>query len=529
MVPLPPSPAPSISVSMATPSTNRPSIRTTLVTEAETEITRTETVTRDITRDIERILREIRELDHLRGEETHGVAENVRIIRDELRLLSEYVRNRLMTTERVVVTPAAAPTVVHRDRSVGGRSDISEPRVTPAGPRDRPHLIPVEMSPPLTRTPSITSSASGLSYLSSHHSDDDLLYGEHEAVEGEEYELPSSLAWSSSSPSSPSSDLTPSLVSSSEPSPGPTLSLTSSSLTPTPPPSSPTPSTSSSSTARPVESPSFSVLRDMLANLREQMNGLWEGQSSTHQMLDELRQSRPMPQDNAEVLERLDTIESLLQRVIERTESVNERRTTEAVRERETRRPRVESVSESSTDADSLYRRWSDLLHRPDHTRIHAPTPRHVGPSLDEQLLELLGAPPSQRPAGVQPPPPLIPFMYQPTQRPSRSRSASPDLERSTTAPPFTAPVIFSPETIHDRPLRRPHPRAQFRPPPRGHPPAERPEPPVVPVAQPPLTHTPQPMHTMGDAPAERVPHVQPAYPVVVSILFSSLLFLILL
>jgi len=99
------------------------------------------------------------------------IAENVRIIRDELRLLSEYVRNGLMTTERIVVTPAAAPTVVHRDRSVGGRSDISEPRITPAGPRDRPHLIPVEMSPPLTRTPSITSSASGLSYLSSHHSD----------------------------------------------------------------------------------------------------------------------------------------------------------------------------------------------------------------------------------------------------------------------------------------------------------------------------------------------------------------------
>ena len=76
---------------MATPSTNRPSIHTTLVTEAETEVTRTETVTRDITRDIERILHEIRELDHLRGEETHGVTENVCIIHDELQLLSEYL------------------------------------------------------------------------------------------------------------------------------------------------------------------------------------------------------------------------------------------------------------------------------------------------------------------------------------------------------------------------------------------------------------------------------------------------------
>ncbi|KIM50700.1 hypothetical protein SCLCIDRAFT_34063 [Scleroderma citrinum Foug A] len=123
-----------------------------------------------------------------------------------------------------------------------------------------------------------------------------------------------------------------------------------------PPPPSPTPSTSSSSTARPVESPSFSVLCNMLANLREQMNALWEGQLSTHQMLDELWQSRPIPQDNAEVLECLDTIESLLQRVIERTESVTERRMVEMVQERETRRPRVELISESSTDEDSLFR-----------------------------------------------------------------------------------------------------------------------------------------------------------------------------
>ena len=73
-------------------------------------------------------------------------------------------------------------------------------------------------------------------------------------------------------------------------------------------------------------------------------------------MLDKLRQSRPIPQDNAEVLERLDTIKSLLQRVIERTESVTERHMVETVQECETRRPRVESISESLTDEDSLFR-----------------------------------------------------------------------------------------------------------------------------------------------------------------------------
>ena len=64
-----------------------------------------------------------------------------------------------MTTERIVITPATPPTVAHRDRSAGGNSDKSEPRITLAGPSDCPHLIPVEMvrGLPLTQTPSITS------------------------------------------------------------------------------------------------------------------------------------------------------------------------------------------------------------------------------------------------------------------------------------------------------------------------------------------------------------------------------------
>lgn len=103
-------------------------------------------------------------------------------------------------------SPAALPTVVHRERSVGESNDVSEPRITPTGPRDHPHLIPVKMSPPLIQTPSIIPSASGLLCLSSHHSDNDLLYGEHEVVEGEEYKLLSLFSLSLLSPSSLSSD-----------------------------------------------------------------------------------------------------------------------------------------------------------------------------------------------------------------------------------------------------------------------------------------------------------------------------------
>ena len=66
---------------------------------------------------------------------------------------------------------------------------------------------------------------------------------------------------------------------------------------------------------------------------------------------------------------------------------------------------------------------------------------------------------------------------------------------------------------MHGRPLRRPHRRAQFILPPRAHPPPpDRPEQPaVIPVAQPGASHTPQPMHIMGDALGERIPHVHPA------------------
>ncbi|KAI6020171.1 hypothetical protein PISMIDRAFT_203785 [Pisolithus microcarpus 441] len=504
MLPLPASPAPSISVSFPTPSTRLPSIHTTL--ETIPDVIEAETVTHDI----ERILEQIRELDHYRSEETHEISENVRTIRDELRALSEFLRNRLTSTERTIVCERPRPPpAVHQDRSVGGSSVISEPRPAPAGPRERPGLIPIEVSPPLRRALSIVSSDSGMSYLSSHHSDDLSLMVEEEGL-GEEYVIPGSPSWSSSSsPSSPSSQITPSLVSSSEPSPGPTLSLTSSS-SPTPPPASPTPSTESSRTARPVaEGPSLATLRDMLLQLREQMNALWDGQAATNQMLDEIRQTRAVPPDNTEIRERLHTIETLLEMLLDRQRQVERESITDRRRE-EIRegvpRAEVESVSESSADLESLRRRWSDLARG---VRIHAPAARPAGPSLDEQLLELLSAPPPPGVTGVQPPPPLIPFAYQPSQRPPRSRSTSPVIpSRATSAPPFPDWGIFSPETLHHPPLRR-----RGRPPPVA-PRAERRPPPE---ARPVPSHPPQPEHVMADRPAEgeRRPHVRPAYPVV--------------
>ena len=540
------SPAPSPSVSSDTPQTNLPSIHS----ELETEPTQAHTErTEVITHEIDRLLHHIHELDQLRSHESHEISENVRIIRDELYDLSEYVRTHLVETERVIVTerpePPPAPrrdqsvgaiSSDRRDQSVGAMSAVSEPRVAPAGPRVHQGLRPIPLTPPPVRSPSISSSISSMSFLSSHHSDDSSILGTDE----EDVEMPPTSPVWPLEPSSPSSDLTLSIISSSESSPGPTLSLTSSSSSPTPPPSSPTPSTEStdsSITARQVPGITMTAIRDMLAQVREQTTALWEGQTSTNHMLDELRQSRPAPQDNTEVLERLHRIETLIQALMdtrqdvtrrdhrdrqEHQEAVEETHTTRVTdtTHRVTRHRPEGSVTESEdsqADAESLISRWSrwrSMLQGREraHLPMAMPVPHRAGPSLDEQLMELLNVPPAPVPSDIQPPPQLIPFVYQPAPRPSRSRSTSPVLRRDS-APPFRQP-FWTPETLHP-PLRPPPPH---RPPltrrPRAEQPTSHDTPLVTPEPIPDRTHTPRPEHGAHDLPPprrERTPERRPS------------------
>ncbi|KAF8132959.1 hypothetical protein EV363DRAFT_1473473 [Boletus edulis] len=158
-----------------------------------------------------------------------------------------------------------------------------------------------------------------ISFLSSHHLDDFSLLD----VDEVEVEMhPPSPTWPSE-PSSPSSGLTPLIISSSEPSPGPTLSLTSSSSSPTPPPLSSTISTGSTTssdssvTARQVPGITLTTIQDMLAQVREQTTALWDGQAATNHVLDKLRQSRPVLQDNTEIFERLHHIQALIVTLID--------------------------------------------------------------------------------------------------------------------------------------------------------------------------------------------------------------------
>ena len=425
-VPLPPTPAPpsvTMSVSMTTPHADVPSIHSVL----ETEHTRTQTE-QTITHDIDRLLHHIQEIDRFRGQEIQEISENVRAIRDELYDLSEYVRTRLVG-ER----PPPAPAI--RIETAVGSSVHSSPRA-PKPEIQRPESHYIELSPPRTRPPSPSSIGSGMSYLSSYHSDDDLLDMESFVEDVEPSLPPRRPSWSSSSSSS-SSPISPSDISSSEPSPGPSLSATSSS-SPTPPPSSPTPSTESSVTVRQQrEDITIETLRDMLISLREQTTALWEGQVSTNNMLDELRQSREGPLDTTEFNERLQAIEALLQQLLNRQVQPD--------RPVSISTP-SESISEAGTDLDGLFPPLNILRDRVPR----APQPRPPRVNFDDELLALLQAPPPQVATGVQPPPPLIPFTYQPAQRPARSRSPSPP-PRPQTFPIPREPVLFEREILHPR------------------------------------------------------------------------------
>jgi hypothetical protein len=209
-------------------------------------------------------------------------------------------------------------------------------------------------------------------------------------------------------------------------------------------------------------------------------------------MLDDLRGRRA--DDSANTNDRLRNIEGLLQQVLDQAA-------------RQAPAPPLPSEystsSDGMSDIDSVRRRWDDLT-RSRQQPIHMPTPVRTGPSLDDQLADLLSAPPPVAPpAAPQGPPPLVPFTYQPAPRASRPRSLSPTLELPLR--PYTAPVRFEPRP---GPVRRTPRYREPRPPPSGDLRSELAETPVVPTP---------PDQIMGDPGRRRPGPMPPAEPVLVS------------
>ena len=226
------------------PQTNIPSVHTILDT-VPSDAGRSEILTHDINR----LLQYLHDLDHIRGQETHEIADTVRAIRDELYDLSDHIRR---------------PSEPHLDRSVGESTAIpvQQPVVAPR---------PIFLTPPPFRVPSPGSLMRSDSFLSSHHSDDDILM--------------------------PPDDWTPDRYSSLA----------------TPPPelfTPPSPSPSSTSTARP--SRSLADIHEILEGIKGEVDKLGGGQKDTNDILGNIRGRIPPPPD-PEVGQRLQRIEDLLQ------------------------------------------------------------------------------------------------------------------------------------------------------------------------------------------------------------------------
>jgi hypothetical protein len=211
----------------------------------------------------------------------------------------------------------------------------------------------IQLSPPPSSRRSPSSLSSIISFLSSHHSDDDsLMESEPLGSEPSETELfetepdvpgesvlpissqilysPPSSSISPSLGSSPSSEVLPlTPITRSPPSLGKYLSQTSSDATQrvlhdpsvSTPSVSPMPSIGSSAmvravpTGRGVDCEVINRICDIVERVKDQTDALWDGQLSTNHILDELRQCVPQPQDNAELVERLQCIEDLLNRL----------------------------------------------------------------------------------------------------------------------------------------------------------------------------------------------------------------------
>jgi hypothetical protein len=445
-----------MSVSIATPDSQIPSIYSqlaTIVSEPPREI---------LTHDVNKLLSYLHETNAARDAQHEDLTDHLRAIEDELLDLSDMLRRR--EAEVHVHIPERRPEVVPRvledvpppvplkDRSVGSSRSVS-PTQDPAGPREIEMDRPSPMSSP--------TSSLAQSWLSSHHSDDDLYsfigteqYADRGPMEVEPVEQsPTRSFKSDSSPSDSSTSLgdessyfssslssylgppTPKDVPSvpsvplSEESSGSSLSKTSEgSLSPLSmggmrPLPSPTPSVTSEGTVRGPEVP-LANLRSLLEGLRRQADALQRGQASTNELINQLKGRIEEPS--------LAKIEDMLQELLNRA----------AVPPPVPPPPPTEpETEEGSSELSSgiLRERFETILQRQREPLppIHQPTP--VRPGRQEDLFPDFQATSIPQIAPV-PPPPLVPFVYHPAPRPPRSTSPRADIPSRSMSVPIPQP-----------------------------------------------------------------------------------------
>ena len=494
-----------MSVSIATPDSQIPSIHSqlaTIVSEPPREI---------LTHDVNKLLSYLHETNAARDVQHEELTDHLRAIEDELLDLSDMLRRREAEVHVHIpdrhpeVRPQIVPRVLEdvpppvpmKDRSVGSSRSVSPPP-RPAGPRSIEMGHPSPMSSP--------TSSLGQSWLSSHHSDDDLysFIGTEQYVDPEPMEVeppeqsPISSFKSESSPSDSSTSLddessyvssslssylgppTPQDVPSvpsipvSEESSGSSLSkssesslskisegslskVTEGSLSKTSEGSFSKTSEGSlsplSMPMRPLPSPTPSVASEgtvrgpevPLANLRSLLEGL-------RQQADALQRGQASTNDLINELKQrirepsLGKIEDMLQELLDRA----------AVPPPVPPPPPTEPETDASTSELSsgiLRERVEAILqrHREPLPPIHQPTPVRIG--RPEDLFPDFQAT-SIPPIAPVPPPPLVPFVYHPAPRPPRSTSPRADIPARSMSVPIPQPD----RTIYGR-RRRPGPR----------------------------------------------------------------------
>jgi hypothetical protein len=190
--------------------------------------------------------------------------------------------------------------------------------------------------------------------------------------------------------------------------------------------------------------------------------------------LDDLRERQHSLPDNAELVERLQRLEDLINRL--------------ANAQRHARAPTI--------DQESLFDFWSDTSAAIRHLRerwermtqeipVIAPTPQRPQTSLDDMMAELLQPPQPPAPLQIQPPPAFVLLNYRPDVRGPQVRSASPTLlTELPPSRPYTVPIPAEPFTTRDLGRRRPSriartPRS-IAPAPSQFPPIQPPEAPIT-------------------------------------------------
>ncbi|KAH9030876.1 hypothetical protein EDB83DRAFT_2319302 [Lactarius deliciosus] len=208
---------------------------------------------------------------------------------------SDILDNRLSFEEPILEDVSTEPSLLSTHRTTVLRPRMTGNATTKAFTTIPPTVtgkaslgvIAIPLTPPPRSPRSLSSLSSSISSLSSQHSDDSSLLGS-EPLETELFETEPDVPRESSSPIS-SSPISASAVSSATVRAVPT-----------------TPG---------IDCEVIKRIRDVLDAVKGQTDALWDGQLSTNHILDELRQRVPRTQDNTELVEWLQRLEDLINRL----------------------------------------------------------------------------------------------------------------------------------------------------------------------------------------------------------------------